>query len=63
MTSSLQQYIPGYTVANLWRYPIRRHVASALEIIVIVPLIDFSLCDVLNKNNLWKISTEDEFEK
>ena len=33
MMSGLRQYIAGYTVANLWRYPIRRHVvfASVLE--------------------------------
>ena len=33
MTSGFQQYIAGYTVANLWRYPIRRRIAfaSALE--------------------------------
>ena len=33
MTSGFQQYIAGYTVTNLWRYPIRRRVAfaSALE--------------------------------
>ena len=33
MTSSLRQYIAGYTVANLWHYPISRRVAlaSALE--------------------------------
>ena len=34
MTSDLRQYIAGYTVANLLRYPIRRLVAfaSALEL-------------------------------
>ena len=33
MTSDLRQYIAEYTVANFWRYPIRRRVtyASALE--------------------------------
>ena len=33
MTSDFRQYIAEYTVANFWRYPIRRHVtyASALE--------------------------------
>ena len=33
MMSSMQQYITGYTAANLSRYPIRRRVtfASALE--------------------------------
>ena len=33
MTSGFLQYIAGYTVANLWRYPITRRVAfaSALE--------------------------------
>ena len=34
MTSNyFRQYIIGYTVANVWRYPIRRRVtkASALE--------------------------------
>ena len=33
MTSGFRQYIAGYTVANLWRYPIRHHFAfaSALE--------------------------------
>ena len=29
MTSGFQQYIAGYTVAILWRYPIRRRVAFA----------------------------------
>ena len=29
MTSGSRQYIAGYTVANLWRYPIRRRVAYA----------------------------------
>ena len=35
MTSGFRQYIAGYTVANLRRYPIRRRVAfaSALELI------------------------------
>ena len=34
MTSDLRQYIAEYTVANFWRYPIRRPVtyASALEL-------------------------------
>ena len=34
MTSDLRQYIAEYTVANFWRYPIRRRVtyASALEL-------------------------------
>ena len=32
-------------------------------IIIMVPLIDFSLCDDLNKDYLRKIFTEDEFEK
>ena len=34
MTLDLRQYIAEYTVANFWRYPIRRRVtyASALEI-------------------------------
>ena len=34
MTLGFRQYIAGYTVANLWRYPIRRRVAfaSALEL-------------------------------
>ena len=33
MTSGFRQYIAEYTVANFWRYPIRRRVifASALE--------------------------------
>ena len=33
MTSDFRQYIAEYTVANFWRYPIRRHVtyASALD--------------------------------
>ena len=33
MTSDLRRYIAEYTVANFWRYPIRRRVtyASALE--------------------------------
>ena len=36
MTSDLRQYIAEYTVANFWRYPIRRRVtyASALEYIL-----------------------------
>ena len=29
MPLGFQQYIAGYTVANLWRYPIRRRVAFA----------------------------------
>ena len=29
MTSDFRQYIAGYTIANLWRYPIRRRVAFA----------------------------------
>ena len=35
MTSDFRQYIAEYTVANFWRYPIRRRVtyASALEYI------------------------------
>ena len=38
MTSDLRQYIAEYTVANFWRYPIRRRVtyASALEFLIIV---------------------------
>ena len=38
MTSDLRQYIAEYTVANFWRYPIRRRVtyASALELVFIV---------------------------
>ena len=38
MTSDFRQYIAGYTVANLWLYPIRRRVAfaSALEFLFIV---------------------------
>ena len=38
MTSDLRQYIAEYTVANFWRYPIRRRVtyASALELSVSV---------------------------
>ena len=34
MTSDLWQYIAEYTVANFWRYPIRRRVtyAHALEL-------------------------------
>ena len=41
MTSGLRQYIAGYTVANLWRYPIRRRVtyASALKVCVMTSLI------------------------
>ena len=38
MTSNyFRQYIAGYTVANFWRYPIRRHVtkASAIELHVL----------------------------
>ena len=35
MMSDLRQYIAEYTVANFWRYPIRRRVtyASALELV------------------------------
>ena len=29
MTSGLRPYIAGFTIANLWRYPIRRRVAFA----------------------------------
>ena len=38
MTSDLRQYITEYTVANFWRYPIRRRVtyASALECLLFV---------------------------
>ena len=32
MTSGLPQYTAGYTVANLWRYPIRRCVAFAIAL-------------------------------
>ena len=39
MTSGFRQYIAGYTVANLLRYPMKRRVAfaSALECILLVP--------------------------
>ena len=46
-------YIAGYTVANLWRYPIRRHVsfASALEFPLTV-LLMFILTLVLISDSL-----------
>ena len=45
MTSDFRQYIAEYTVANFWRYPIRRRVAyaSALECILICIALDKSL--------------------
>ena len=43
MTSGFRQYIAGYTVANLCRYPIRHRVAiaSALELFILAQW-DFS---------------------
>ena len=44
MTSDLRQYIAEYTIANIWRYPIRRRVtyASALE------------CKIYRPANFWR---------
>ena len=49
MTSDLRQYIAEYTVANFWRYPIRRRVtyASALEFVLVSILFYFILFFVL----------------
>ena len=57
MTSDLRQYIAEYTVANFWRYPIRRRVtyASALEFKLIMfhnNVVKFS--EKLYKQNLLK---------
>ena len=43
MALDLRQYIAEYTVANFWRYPIRRRVtyASALELSAYVPATNF----------------------
>ena len=55
---------PWFT--RLWLSGPLRAIKSKIlsfTIIIIVQPIGSSLCDYLNKNYLWKISTEDEFEK
>ena len=64
MTSNyFQQYIVGYTVANFWRYPIRRHIikSSALEYIFSISFLakcDFCLLitftSSLNPDQDWQ---------
>ena len=58
MTSDLRQYIAEYTVANFWRYPIRRRVtyATALEFLFVVNTCT-SVCRIylLNQISYWII--------
>ena len=48
MSSGFQQYITGYTVANLWRYPIRRRVAFASAFEYAVYDVSFALSNDVN---------------